>query len=303
MKDRRFAPLWIAILVGGALSANLVGGPLNRLFLAMPGVDKVLHVGFQVLLFVFVRQLATTAGATGQTPAILAAGIGVAVSLVDELLQSLTWSRIPEAADLVAGWSGLGLAWGLTSAASRRTAMIVVAVAAGTGSYVTYQTHLLLRDYARGLQFESQGDLNSARESYLKALAAGLRSADLYNALGWVEAESGNGDPQRAVAWAGTAMAMRPDDPDILDTYGWALHRATRSREALAYLLRAYDAKPDMYCIHYHLGATYLALEEREKAHFHLSRQADLSGTREAALARAALGSLGGGAASGQLTQ
>ena len=43
---------------------------------------------------------------------------------------------------------------------------------------------------------------------------------------------------------------MSPADADIYDR---ALHHAGRSAEALPYLERAYAAKPNMFCIHYHL--------------------------------------------------
>ena len=89
--------------------------------------------------------------------------------------------------------------------------------------------------------------------------------------------------------YAERALARRPTDPDVLDTYGWALHRAGRHGEAFRYLQRAYDAKPDMYCIHYHLGAVYAALAEPEKAREHFLKQLQLPHIREAALADQAL--------------
>ena len=49
------------------------------------------------------------------------------------------------------------------------------------------------------------------------------------------------------------------------------------------------DGQPDMYCIHYHLGAVHAALAQREKAREHFLKQLEHPNTREAALAQQAL--------------
>ena len=65
---------------------------------------------------------------------------------------------------------------------------------------------------------------------------------------------------------------MRPGDPDPLDTYGWALYRAGRASDAMRPLEAALVAKPDIYCIHYHLAMVYQAIGRSDDAfrHFHL---------------------------------
>ena len=88
-------------------------------------------------------------------------------------------------------------------------------------------------------------------------------------------------------------MILAPDDPDIHDTYGWALHHAGRSADALPFLERAFRAKPEMFCIHYHLGVVHLALGQTEQAVANLRRQMDRPATREAAKAKLALARLG----------
>jgi Tfp pilus assembly protein PilF len=88
---------------------------------------------------------------------------------------------------------------------------------------------------------------------------------------------------------------MQPDNADVLDTYGWALHHTGRTTDARNVLERAYAAKPDMFCIHYHLGAVYLAMGDREKAAVHFRRQVERRSTREAARAQEALVRMGAG--------
>ena len=161
-------------------------------------------------------------------------------------------------------WAGLATGWALSSMSARLAVPVLVA-SLSTAGYVTSVSYFRLRDYATALQYERQHDFIRAREYYLKALHAGVDTPGFYNGLAWVELESGVGDPDAAVRYATRALARRPTDPDVLDTYGWALHRAGRHGEAFRYLQRAYDGKPDMYCIHYHLGAVYAALAELRK--------------------------------------
>ena len=107
---------------------------------------------------------------------------------------------------------------------------------------------------------------------YRLALHDGLDSPSFYNELAWIEVESGTGDVRAAVDYAARALAATPRDPDVLDTYGWALHHAGRSREALPLLERAFAGKPRMFCIHYHLGEVYAALGDRHARRVALSR-------------------------------
>jgi tetratricopeptide (TPR) repeat protein len=75
------------------------------------------------------------------------------------------------------------------------------------------------------------------------------------------------------VTYGGRALRADPQNPDVLDTYGWALHHAGRSPEALPFLERALAGKPRMFCIHFHLGEVYAALGDRERAERHLREQ------------------------------
>jgi Tfp pilus assembly protein PilF/uncharacterized protein YfiM (DUF2279 family) len=279
----------VGVLAGLLFAANLFGAQLNRLFMALPGVDKVLHVSFFAILFVAARAAAAARVAVPRTQALLALVAGLVLATADELFQGLTSSRSVEAADFAADCCGLLLGWALTAPVRRAVSVGVAAAALCAAAFVTYDTHMRLRDFSRAVAYERTGDFVRAREHYLRALAGGMRSPALFNELGWVEIESGIGDPQKAVEYAKTALDMQPDNPDILDTYGWALHHAGRTGEAIRMLEQAYAADPEMYCIHYHLGAAYMAAGRREQAEMHLRRQVELRGTREAVFARQAL--------------
>jgi tetratricopeptide (TPR) repeat protein len=125
----------------------------------------------------------------------------------------------------------------------------------------------------QGLLYTRAGDMPKALEQYRLALRDGVDSPSFYNELAWVEVESGVGDVQAAVAYSRRALDATPDSPDVLDTYGWSLHHAGRSREALPVLERAFAGKPGMFCIHYHLGEVYAALGDRARAETHLREQ------------------------------
>lgn len=263
---------------------NLFGQQLNAMFLRLPGLDKVLHVLQYLFVFAAVYLLAPRTFLRPRR--VLIAGVfGALLSIADELLQQLAPGRNLELFDLLADCSGLTLGWVIVAKPIRALALTAGTLAVGLAAYVTYDTHVRLIDYSRALGYERQHDFVRAREYYLRALERGMRTSELYNELGWVEIESGRGDPRKAVEYARTALAMQPGNADILDTYGWALHHAGRSLEALEPLKKAYAAKPTMFCIHYHLGSAYLALGQRDLAEAHFRQQVKLSGTREAVMA------------------
>jgi Tfp pilus assembly protein PilF len=283
--------LWIAcaglaaILVGGYAAS----GALEQLFLALPGIDKVAHVIFHCALFICVHAMVSTSGAPARLQSPIAAVAVLAVAVIDEVVQSIIPSRSVELEDLVAGAAGLSFGWVLTAKPTRAQAIAVTAAATLAAVSVTTHTYLRMIDYSRGLRYSRQQDLVTARTYFQRARAAGLRTPGLYNELGWVEIESGVGDPVKAVEYAKTALDMQPQNPDILDTYGWALHHAGRSREALDALLAASARNPDIYNIHYHLAQVYLTLGRTTEAETHFRDQLKRTNTREAQFARQAL--------------
>jgi len=268
--------------------ANLVGGPMNQFFMMLPGSDKVVHFSFHVLLFIVLQAfMPTIVPSTWATP--LAAAVGLLIGGGDELIQGFVSTRNMEIGDFAADVSGLAIGWVITQKPRRAVGIAVAGAAIAVATFVTLQTHFKLRDYSRAQYYERQHDFVKARKYYLLALTSGMRTGGLYNGLGWVEIESGQGDPHKAVEYSREALKYRPDDPDYLDTYGWALIHAGRSAEALVPLQEAYQKKPSMYCIHFHLGMAYRALGKSAEAASHFRRQMEMTSTREAELARQAL--------------
>jgi hypothetical protein len=209
----------IVVLIFGV--ANLFGRELNALMLRWPGIDKVLHFGAFALFFAVTYGLAST-NLDPRRAALLVAGLGVAVSFSDEAVQAVTPGRNVELGDLMADWSGLGFGWSIAAAPTRRFAVPFACAALLAGASVSYASYASMHDISRARAHLREGNFLEARESLLKALAAGHRTAAVFNELAWADVESGRGEPEQAVRWARTALEMTPDDPNVLDTYGWA---------------------------------------------------------------------------------
>jgi len=273
------------VLVVEAVSI-VAGGLVDSILVYAPGIDKVLHVLAFLSIYLVCNSLTRNALPDLRVRSmVLCAGLFL-LAAGDELGQSLRPGRSLDWDDFAASLSGVAL-----GAASRwrpvgvRVAVAMALAALAVAGSVTFDSFQTQRHINTGVLFSRAGDFSSARREYRQAYEAGIRSATLLNELGWVEIESGEGDPQVAVEFAAEALGLQPDNPDIHDTYGWALHHAGRSAEALPHLERAYAEKPDMFCIHYHLGQVFLALGRPEEARFHLLRQVERRDTREAARA------------------
>jgi tetratricopeptide (TPR) repeat protein len=254
--------------------ANLGAGTLNDLLLHLPGADKFLHFAFSLaLLLLFLWALGRTSLGAGGRLAGAIAGAAM-IGLVDELQQRFVAGRSVELADIGAGFSGVlvGVAWTLASGRPR-LARVMAGCGLLAGGLITYESYLQTRDYNRGLLAERAGRREEALAHYRAAAAAGVRNPEAYNAAAWMILETGLGDSREAIRLAERSLAIRPDNPDALDTYGWALYRAGRAAEALIPLERALAAKPDIYCIHYHLGMAYLETGRRDEGVQHLRRQ------------------------------
>ncbi len=278
----------IALLLA---SESLEASAIFDLSIRLPGIDKIAHVAQYAVVFLVVWWLLGRTAKRLQWRAPAAAAIALLLGTGDEFFQRLVGFRSFEIADLMANGFGVLLGVGLGPILpSRRVSRSFVAVAVIGAAALAAHSYMGLRHFNRGLQYTRQGDLPKALAEYRLALRDGLDSPSFYNELAWTEVESGVGDLQAAVVYASRALAANPESPDVLDTYGWALHQVGRSREALPLLQRAFAGKPRMFCIHYHLGEVYGALGDAEQAGWHLREQVRLlPGGREARAAELSL--------------
>jgi len=228
----------------------------------------------------------------------LAVCISLAISLADEVQQAvLGIGRTAEYGDLVADTAGIfvGLTGVTTGQLGAKRAVSIIALLLMPVSAVTLKTYHDLEHYNRGMMYEREHDYQRARAEYQLALDSGFQSAQLYNAIAWLDIEFLGGDPIKTETYAAQAFAMDPDNPDILDTYGWVLVQGGRIRDGLALIDRAYRMKPGIYCIDLHLGVAYMKVGDQVRAADLLKRQIERnSKDRWGRAARVALDQLEG---------
>lgn len=295
LRARVWAGAAAAGLVGLVLAENLGADLLYELLLRLPGIDKALHwVQYVVVFFV----LWWAAGALRVRPWTrigLAFAGGLLVGVMDETVQRQLAKRTFELEDLAVDAAALaaGAAW-VAPLPRRGVRTAVLAASLSIAGLFAYDTHRRLVHYNRGLLYERQHDLRGARDEYRKAVQSGHETPGLLNSLAWAEIESGDGRAADAVDYGARALAARPNEPDFLDTYGWALQHVGRSAEALAALERARALDPGIYCVDYHLGVALRALGRACEARQRFEQQiARFPKTDEAARARRALADVG----------
>jgi tetratricopeptide (TPR) repeat protein len=293
MTVARPGSFWVVTVLGlvgvalVVLAESLAAEPLYIATLYVPGIDKVLHF-FQsgaICLIFFALLNRFKPGA--RMSLVVACGAALGAAVFDELQQRGTAMRTVEVADVLAGIGGISVAVALIAGARRPRLAFAAALCGLTmTSVVTYDSYLRMRDYNRGVIAEREGRPQEALRHYLQAVESNVDLPDAYNAAAWLMVESGEGSPQRAVKLAEQSLSMRPGHADTLDTYGWALRQAGRPADAVSFLEAALAARPDIYCIHYHLGVVYLDIGRRDDGLRHLRQQVErMPETREARMA------------------
>jgi len=127
------------------------------------------------------------------------------------------------------------------------------------------------------------GRYKAAISLYLQLLAEKPRDARLHNALAYTYLQL---EDDRALDHANQAFALDPNSSDILDTYGWILHRADKSEQALPYLREAHQKSPHSNAVRYHLAAVLHQLGRDREARLQLeaafNRGGEFDGIEEA---------------------
>lgn len=298
--DNNFArgALALFILLCGillvVLVSDLYGGHIQDLSLNHPGIDKLAHFGMHLVLVGALYAILRRYWPHQSAGLMLgfAACVSVLIGLADEGHQYFMGGREFDLFDIAANLCGTASATALIAAfmkrSLRRLALVSVPLSLFAGVLVNAQSQS--RHFNEGILQVRAGNYAAARQSFLDALAHGHASPGLYNELAWIELEYLPVDPAPALHYTAQAVAYAEDNPDYLDTRGWALYRNGQYEEALEVLLKAYAGNPDIFCIHYHLGAVYHALGREAEASEHLSLQiARSTDTRFAEKARTLL--------------
>lgn len=300
--DRMKIPWWMGLLLLAMLFVlpNVVSIELSTFWLRFPGLDKPTHfLAFIAVFWVVYAVLRGSVWPHGEKwKLVVAICVSLVISVADEIQQALLGlGRTAEYGDLVADWSGVlvGLTGVTAGRLGWRHAIAIVALLLLPVAAVTAQTYQDLKHFNRGMVYEREHDYQRARTEYQLALESGFQSSQLFNTIAWLDIEFLDKDPVEAERYAAQALAIDPNNPDILDTYGWVLVREGRAHEGLAFLEQAKKLNPNIYCINLHLGVAYHEMGDRGRAAEYLRRQVERnSSDRWGRSARIALDKLEG---------
>jgi len=118
--------------------------------------------------------------------------------------------------------------------------------------------------YARGLHAFSLDRLDRMESDFKAILAEDPESAETLNALGYSLADRTERFAE-ALSYIERALALKPDDPAILDSMGWVQFRLGNLEQALEYLRKALALMPDGE-IAAHLGEVLWTLGRHDEA-------------------------------------
>lgn len=118
--------------------------------------------------------------------------------------------------------------------------------------------------YDRGIEQANAGDIDAALADFRAVLKLKPDNVDAMNALGFTLADA-NRDLPEATRLLEKALAAKPGEPAIMDSWGWLQYRLGHFDEAEDYLRRAWDkgADPD---VGVHLGEVLWKLGKHQHA-------------------------------------
>ncbi|RZA31948.1 MAG: tetratricopeptide repeat protein [Lysobacteraceae bacterium] len=129
--------------------------------------------------------------------------------------------------------------------------------------------------YARGLAWERRDRIDRAEADLRRILVTEPENVAALNALGYTLADRTT-RYQEALELIDRARAAEPDQPAIIDSYGWVLYRLGRHAEALVELRRAFILQKDAE-IAAHIAEVLWVTGQKEEArkYFEESRKLD----------------------------
>jgi len=118
--------------------------------------------------------------------------------------------------------------------------------------------------YSRALHAAGMGRLDILERDLHAIIDKEPTNADALNALGYTLADRTD-RYEEALGYVRRAMELKPDEPAILDSMGWIQYRLGNLQEALKYLRKAVERTRDGE-IAAHLGEVLWALGQRDEA-------------------------------------
>ena len=118
--------------------------------------------------------------------------------------------------------------------------------------------------YSRALVADKVNRIDVAEKDLRRILKKDPKNANALNALGYTLADRTKRYSE-AITFIEQALALKPDDPFILDSMGWAQYRLGNHAEAVKYLRSALDKRADAE-IAAHLGEVLWVMGDRVAA-------------------------------------
>lgn len=136
--------------------------------------------------------------------------------------------------------------------------------------------------YARGISFERDGEWSKAEADFERALTLEPNQPDVLNYLAYSWLAMNENIP-KARQYLEIAASARPEDPHILDSYGWAQYMAGDYHAAVEQLEKAADLMPDDPTVNDHLGDAYWRTGRKTEAKFQWQRALNFNPDEETA--------------------
>ena len=118
--------------------------------------------------------------------------------------------------------------------------------------------------FARVLYYDSQSNKDGSERDLMQIISMQPEDSRALNHLGYMLADQTTRHGE-ALELIERAIAISPDDPAIIDSFGWALYKVVRYEEALVQMRRAFAAFPDDE-VASHLGEVLWALGRFDEA-------------------------------------
>ncbi len=130
--------------------------------------------------------------------------------------------------------------------------------------------------YARGMSLERANEWERAEKDLLLALTFQPDNPMILNYIGYTWVDK-NVNLEKALEYIRRAVALRPDDGYILDSYGWAFYRLGDMGQAVYWLEKSVAQVPDDSTILDHLADAYWQTGRHAEARFKWQRARELS--------------------------
>ena len=146
-----------------------------------------------------------------------------------------------------------------------------------------YWPHAKPLRYQYAMRLFGQGRVDAAMVELQTILRSAPADADALNAYGFTLAKELD-RPRAAFKPITQAFLLAPEQPEILDSYGYVLYRLGRHQEALAPLQKAWQLTPSAVTAG-HLGQVFLRLGNRQQANDYLEKGLKLDASEAELLA------------------